>query len=565
MKYDKFMRKITLKHIYYGLIFVSLLVIRTIAAEKLAATNTEAEIFINLTNSTGDAGWSGSMLYQLLTKPLIALLGHSNLILRCWTILPGALVTLLPLLYEDILGKRTALILSILLALDPFQTANGILADGNALTMLTLFAAFGFFLRKKYGLGTTSFIAFLFSGPNVQYGIVLIFMIAAITAMFGLRGGYIKALKDIIQHIRKKLINAAVIVFLAALLLSILKISFSDIFSQLILILQNWQKLYAVGSYPQLFPQALLSYLPIFLVSIYPEGRLHLKREVIIALYLGLLVMLLFVSLYPGHAVVDLVWVSLPVCLICAFKINNLIEKYHEFTGKIHIYTILLSILLVSLAIHFGLLVYKLQYGINWINELLSITTLLILIVMVIVFTAYNESLMLAVNTAGTGFLAVILAIQLTFTWRSTGLNGNPAAEILWGGYFEGDQTVNEIITNADLVSIDTGLVNEVALLDDTNAAVEWAVGQDYPIEAKYFGLDGEQYAVVITDSSSGLDGSVVDGYFGQNFIALSYPAWTWQPIKNLGSSDFWAWLIWRRNEQISIYHYIWLDKNLFQ
>ena len=564
MNFDEITRKIKFKHLYYLLIFLSALVIRTVAVARLTATNTEAEIFINLVHSSGEAGQSGSILFQLLTKPLLAMFGNSNLTLRWWAILAGACITLLPLLYANILGERTALILAFLLALDPFQVANGMLADGNALTMLTLYAALGFFQRKRYGLGTISFVAFLFSGLHIQYGLVLLLLIAAVAGMFELGKKVVGFLKDILQYNREKLATLAITAFLVILLFPIMNISFSDGFSQFFHGFQNWQKPYVVGEYPQLFLLALLSYLPIFLVCVFPIGKLPVKREMTAALYLGLLVMLIAVAIYPGHAVIDLVWASLPICVLSAMKINHMIENYQGYSKKIQIPTILLMVLTISLVIHFGLLVYRMQYGINWAAEGLSIIILIVLFVMVTMFITYNESVGLAMSAAGIDFLIVLLVIQLAFTWRATGLNGNPAAEILWGGYYEGDQMVDEIIDNADLKVLDTGLVNEVAFLDYDNAAVEWAVGQKYPTVTRNINLGGEPYAVIFTESSTGLESIAADDYYGQKFIAASVPSWTWRPIKSLVSSEFWSWLLWRQNEQIPVYHYVWLNKNLF-
>lgn len=564
MDFSKLLQRIKLKHLCYLLIFLTALITRFIAADRLAATNREAAIFLNLTSASGEAGQSGSILYQILTKPLLAMFGDSILVLRFWVVIAGGLISLLPLLYEDALGKRTAVILSFLLALDPFQIANGIQADGSSLTMLALFAAVGFFIGKKYGFGVIASCAFLFSGSNVQYGIALVLITNAIISMFELSKQYLVVLRSIVQYLREKIPTIIITACFVVLLFFIQKIPFSDFFSHMFQVFQNWRQPYALGSYPQLFPLALLSYMPIALISLYPSRHSHIKREVIAALYLGLLVMILITAFYPGHSVSDLVWVSLAICVLCAIKINNLVDQYLEFTPRNHLYTLILAFVLISIAIHFGMLVYKFDIGYNLLAELLSMITLLVLFVMVVVFVTYNESVSLAINSASVGFLILLITVQLAFSWRAAGLNGNPSAEILWGGYFEGEHTLDYILKNADLKSINSELENKVAFQDYDKKSVEWSVAQKYKTENKHFGLGDNKYAVAITETNYDLDEMALDGYYGQDFVAESYPLWTWKPFESLLSGDYWTWLLKRQNEQVRTYHYVWLNKNLF-
>lgn len=83
-------------------------------------------------------------------------------------------------------------------------------------------------------------------------------------------------------------------------------------------------------------------------------------------------------------------------------------------------------------------------------------------------------------------------------------------------------------------------------------------------MQSQDFGLDEKQFAVVITEASSGSVESAVDGYYGQDFIANSYPAWTWQPVSSLVDSDFWYWLLMRQGQMIHETNYIWVNNNQF-
>jgi len=80
---DKTRSPLRVKHLIYLIIFSITLVFRLYAAEKLNITQSEADILLNLTRtSEATSGSSGSLLYQLLTLPLMAIFGSGNLVVR---------------------------------------------------------------------------------------------------------------------------------------------------------------------------------------------------------------------------------------------------------------------------------------------------------------------------------------------------------------------------------------------------------------------------------------------------------------------------------------------------
>ena len=170
----------------------------------------------------------------------------------------------------------------------------------------------------------------------------------------------------------------------------------------------------------------------------------------------------------------------------------------------------------------------------------------------------------LAFKALKISLLVIILFLQLSFSWRSVGLNGNPAGEIFWNGYFEGGELVRETIDNADLEVLIDGVDSQVAFLDNENAAVKWAVGVEYPYTDHLYGLVDTRYAVIISASNQAVPDESEDGYYGQDFVSSRYPLWTWQPFKSLLSSDFWVWLFFRQGQMLNEYNYIWVNKTLF-
>ncbi len=152
-----------IKHLFAGFFFLTALIFRLMAAHQLEITKPEAQILLQITQ--GNAGLNGqaSILYQVLTIPLMRFFGNSNLVVRFWPLLAGSLLILLPLLFEDILGKRGAVILCFLIALDPFVNVNSIILSGNTITLCLLVLTADCLRKQRYLSGTISLIGLLLS------------------------------------------------------------------------------------------------------------------------------------------------------------------------------------------------------------------------------------------------------------------------------------------------------------------------------------------------------------------------------------------------------------------
>ena len=551
-----------IKHLVYLVIFLAALLIRCMAAGKLTATQAEAEIFQNLVNQTS-AGNHGSVLYQLLTLPLIEMFGSSNLVMRFWVLLAGSLIVLLPLLYEDVLGSRATLILAGLLAIDPFASVNTIQANGSALSLLCLAAAFGFLHKEKHIPGLAALLGFLLAGQKSLYGLGLIGVVLLIGVLRRKPTGLADLFREGITYIKKHLPAIGIILIFLVFIMLLLGIELSDIIQEGLAFFTGWGKGYEVGNSPQLYPVAILAYLPVILL-----GFLSFKaRNKSYMLYLtgSLAIMLVWIAFQPAHQLIDLIWISVIIDIIYAIKLDSFVGELKTYPKKVFIFAVLLLAILISLFINLSMFVYQIHYGVNVITKLLSLITLIVLLIMSVIFLAYNETIPFALTALKTSWIVVLFIIQIAFSWRAVGLNNDPASEALWGGYFEDADIVDDLIVNADLHVLDTGVENKVAFLDYDNAAVEWAVRQKYETIDHPFGLGEIPNAVVITKSSDDTIKEVVAGYYGQDFIANRYPLWIWQPLKSLIDGDFWYWMFFRQGTMVSDHHYIWIEKTLFQ
>ena len=552
-----------IKHLLAGIFFMIALIFRLMAAYRLEITKPEAQILLQITQR--DAGLYGqaSILYQALTIPLVRFFGNSNLVVRFWPLLAGSLLIILPLLFEDLLGKRIAIILSFLIALDPFMNANAIILSGNAITLCLLVLTVDCLRKQRYLSGTISLIGLLLSGANLVYAILLLIFLAIYEILQNKRNPLINTLPPLREYLQKNPSLPASIFAIIAVLTFLLHIPLSDFAGNFLSALQRWRQPYSLGDTPPLYPIALLSYLPlgIILLFIKPFPK---KPVPSIQINLWILFGLIVIALNPAHRMIDLVWVSLPVCLLGAINLDAFVVDLEANSNRQGIYIIIFTSLLVSLFITFVMVVYQFNWGLSVVSGLLSTITLLIFITMAFIFLAYSESVSLAASITRSSILLVFLVIQVGFSWRALGLNGNPSGEILWNGYYQGADVVRQIIEHADLETVKTRLDHQVAILGESNEAVKWDINRDFPIVEQPLSLGDASYAAVITETNDEITGKTVESYLGQQFIADSYPMWTWQPLKSLLDTDYWFWLVFRQGQMYDEYQTIWVNQKVF-
>ena len=566
MENNQRLQNLQVKHLVYLGIFLLALGLRLFAANRLVITQPEADILFRLTRDGAVSTSRGSLLYQLLTLPLMDLFGSGRLVVRLWLILAGAVLTLVPLLFEDWLGEKQALILSALFALDPFGNAASLQLNSSLLTLCTLLVSLGLFHRRKYFSGVLVFLAFMLSGRAVLYplGLGLIFALVLYLQK------ELAPVKDfslaILQSIRENIRTILIVLAGLVLVLFLLQIPLSDSLNDVFAMFTNWGQPYALGSSPQLFPIALVSYVPLGILSLLFPARSMQSRRYFPYLFLVSLLALILITMNPGHHVLDLVWVSSPLWVITAINLSALVDQLKAYLSSVRIklYTLIVVCLLVSLSLTVVMLIYQIQYGLDLVGNLLSTISLLAMIAMVVLFMAYNDTVPLALTALRCGLILVVLVFQIAFSWRSLGLNGNPAGEILWDGYFEGAQTVEDIIWNANLDRTGSGLDMSVGFINPSNSAVEWEISQKFKVEELESVTTDQRLAVLITDSRDGLNSGSADGYYGQDFNANSYPLWIWQPGKSLSDMDYWFWLIFRQGQMMRETNFVWANKTLF-
>src|SRR3990172_7497091 len=125
------------EHLLYSLIIFLALVLRFASLEDLALNEFEATAALPASELAGGAHptLGEQPGYVVLTSLLFGLFGSTEFAARLWPALFGLALVALPYFWRDLLGKKVALILAFLLAIDPGLVAVSRLAGGAVIAI----------------------------------------------------------------------------------------------------------------------------------------------------------------------------------------------------------------------------------------------------------------------------------------------------------------------------------------------------------------------------------------------------------------------------------------------
>lgn len=563
MKTAKPNSTINANHLLTIVLFLFTFAFRLLAASRLNVTIGEGSMFLNLIKTQETTSYQGALLYQLLTKPLVAFFGDSTLVLRFWTILASSLLIILPLFLLEKIGNRVALLFSILIVLDPFQIANGLQAHGHAITLLILSIVVVLLLQKRLGVFIWALMGLLFSLQGSAFLVLILLVGFLIVLNKQSRETFGSVIDNEVEAMKKKASTYSIAAFVLLLILFLFGIRISDPAGEIISFVNSWFKSYSNGNSAQLYPLVLMAYFPLIFVLFFARKNQELA---ILHKYFGswMVLALMLISLYPGHQLLDLVWVSYPASFLIALRIDAIIKTYDPELKKTVPYPLIMLCLLISLVICATILLYQTRLGLNVSGSVISLISLLAFLTVIAIIIATSESLHLTARALGSAIFIVLLVFQLTFSWRSTGLTGDPAGEVLWGGYFEDADLLEKNLYSAYSRRKGTEIPAVVLLKGNQNPAVKWVIASAFEIDEYPVQLKGKHYFAAITGSADDMTVNGTDGYYGQDFIATSYPLWTWQPWRELLNTDFWSWAVWRQGQMFKENDVLWVNKILF-
>ena len=534
----------------------------------------DAEAVLALQASSWGQGFSSVPqpypAYLSLTGFTFILFSANNFLARMWPAIAGGLIVVAPYWLRNRLGRRTAILLALALAVDPGLVTTARLSTGSAFVMSGLVLAIVWWWAGKSVLAGISAGIALLGGPAIlPAGLILVITFLIWRWLESRRKTSTDAL-DAIQPESVDPVPVRVFLwksFLLAAGLTMLIFGTSWMFfpqslgSWLAVIpayLNGW---FTPGITPALrFPAALLIYqtLPILFIVwglVDPSARLsHLGQATLVATGVALFV----VILYPARQVSDLVWVVIPLWALAVHFLDHFLSIE---SVKLPVAASLAGLTVFFLALFWftmaGLGQSSIGVTLRW---LVMISTLALLgVAITLVYMQWGS------QSARTGLavgLVIGLGIQMfSGLWNAAYLQIYRPVDLWLPAPYTGDADLL-VDTIGDLSEYTTGQRTAVDVyLAIDSPALEWVL-RDYPnlergAERQALRISGSPSIILTTPTQDAP--SLTSGYRGQDFVWWVNPGWS-----GALPPDWLAWYT-RRQAPLQMQQIIlWVRSDLF-
>jgi hypothetical protein len=169
----------TVEQVFYiGILLLAIFLrFAFLGASPLTKTEAQAALPAFELAQGGAPSLGAQPAYVLLTSQLFSFFGSNEFLARFWPALFGAALALLPSFWRDLLSRKTAILLSLFLAIDPGLVAVSRLAAGNMFAIAALLFALTAWRRAAF-VWTGVFIALaLLSAPTLYLGLFAALML----------------------------------------------------------------------------------------------------------------------------------------------------------------------------------------------------------------------------------------------------------------------------------------------------------------------------------------------------------------------------------------------------
>ncbi len=474
--------------------------------------------------------------YTVLTSPLFSLFGSSEVIARFLPALFGIVVVVLPYFWRDVMGKKTALVLSFALALDPGMVAVARLASGQMMAISTgLIALTAWRLSQPAVAGIFASFAFLAS-PLILFGFIpALFVWASLRAVEKPRS----------TPWREFFIAAAITLTLGGTLFLRAPEGLGGIGSTISAFIGSFGQ---VGISVAEIGLALLGYvLPALIFgAIGAVNAWRNNQSIGKAVSLFGVFSLLLVLINPGRQVTDLLWVVLALWVLAATQIAGTLSVPEKdlpvALGE--------AGLMLLLGIFFAIALTKLAS--NYADFALVAGATFILAILATVLIAFGWSRL----GAERGFVWALLLFSIVFlvsaSSRSLRVETTDANDLWVPGPAAGsDRLLAESLH--DLSVLKLGLPNDLTVESRVDSfALAWDLRNLQVADSN------ETTPALIITPVGDIQPEELSAYRGQSFAISAERAWSgWPP-------NFFAWLFYRQAPTQTEQIILWARADLF-
>ena len=521
----------------------------SLALQALALSNGEQAAL------TGQAG------YLALTTINFFVFGAFNFMALFWPALVGTLAVLLPSLFRPWLGRRTALLLAALIALDPVLIGASRTADGSTLALAGLIAGIGFFLRRRPVLSGVCLGIALAGGAEIWIGallLVLLFLIgrASLVELTNAEPVEIAKRQWVTSAVTTgvSLVVISTIFFTQPVGISAVGASLSDFLAALGEI--EGGQLIGLGA------AWLWMELPLVVLALWALVEGWLNRDPLrgwLGLWWGLALVLAIIT--PANGVNHFYWMSIPILALAAIKLGAIFQRQPIENRLVFIAE---SVVVVALIVFSFMNLLALVNNAYFTpeetrNRIIGTLLPLILLIVLTILLSWGWSVPDTRKGFITGMLVLFAFTAFSNTWKAAGLGNRPQFELATGaGYATGDKPLMATIT--DISRWNTGYSNriDILLVGVDQPSLDWAL-RDFERVSRDSGYNPNLSPSLIV---TGIDRNITSStsYRGQKFQWILKPDLT---VMNLRGWIKWAafrtapvqkteLVLWARNDLFS-------------
>jgi hypothetical protein len=545
-------------HLIFLCIFFIAFFIRLYGAININLTNIEAKDL--LTVSAIDLKGISSYFYPLVLKLVLFFGIDGNLALRFLNLIIGSLMVFFPLFFTKDIGKKAAILSSVFIAIDPFSIANSVIFSGNLLTIFFTIILIESLVHRRNNFIQWILILLVFHSRGL--GFLILSSALFLMLVILLKRQYFEKIKNSFSENTTKKINYVIIGIFSFVLICIsiiIKIPISNLAADISNFVRGWSNNYQPGAYPIVFPFGIFSYIPfVLLICIFfIIGKPKIPFQNTNLLFLWSVLSFLIITINPSHILIDLIWVSLPLCIIAAMTISSYIPLQNYFEKENIIFIGILLVIGFNFCLNIFTLVYRTTWGIDITNPLLSTIFIGIFIIILLIYKAYASTITISLSSFFLAFSLILLIFQFSISTRTAGMNQKPEKEIFWNGYLEDQDIVNKITMTTRNNIFGTAGQLKIYLDGQINPSIVWALQKD---NLQFTGDDFKLYEPDVIISSGEVNPEKIGAYQGENYISKSFPEWTLDPLNSVVSTDYWNWLLFRNSQQYKEYNALWLN-----
>jgi hypothetical protein len=468
---------------------------------------------------------------------------------------------LLPFFIRKQLGNVASVLLGFFLAVDPFLIANSTLITGNTLSILTACFIILSLLKGKYQPVPFFLIIMSVTGRGFTHFLLVFLIFLVLTP--GAKP-LINAIKVQFKDIKLPFANQKFLIIggvLAALFFIAANSNLNILATDLTNFIKGIQGGYQPENLPWLYPVALLFYAPLavglVIASIF-QKPLSGKGKLIVG---WIAPSLLLTIVYPGHQVIDLVWVSIPLWVISALVLQKLINELVPNFKENFVFLIILFICFGNFYLDLFRLIYQLKFGLPSVETLIALLSIVFLILALVVYWAYLKNIKVSLSNFSYILIIFLSLAQISNASHTAGIHGNPGTEIFWDGYFSGKDMMNKLVATSTANIFGTDEAIEIWIDRNINPNILWEIKSVKTTRQIANETPEKEYPLIISSNAEPLN--LPSLYLGQKFTAKEYPLWMRSPIASLLQADFWSWVFMRDSRFYHEYNYIWLKSFL--